>query len=383
MSEENVSAGVNYALMKNFKKAMAAMGETTLEFSRRWDVETEPDGLYHYVGPQKTHRFKSVIEGLGNKDWLAGWMEEYAGDGKPYREDIPVDSMMMAVNDGLAKGGRPFGYQDEITAPNSDFFGDEKRNVQLVRGYFKCCRDNGIALTQGETAPYVYLLHTTLPTFDENGKKIITSAPFDAASYSGAVQVVIAPASRYVNGSRLRPGHVILGTSSSEWCSNGASVYIKRVSTLPDKFLTKLPNGKTFGEQTLIPTKSMVPLVAALQDAEVDITAMGPITGDGVAKAIAITKLDVSLRIRQWPFAMPLSCLFVMDKFNISMQEMLHTFNCGLQYVICILRSDVTKAQDAAARVGFDLYEIGVVEEGQRCTIMEPFDNLVLPEPGD
>ena len=281
MSDENARAGVDYGLMKDFKKAMAAMGRTTLEFPKRWGVTMEPGGLYHYTGPETTHRFKSVTEGLGNKDWIAAWMEMHAVDGKHYRRGIPVDSMMMAVNDALAFGGRPFNYQDEITAPVSGFFANAERNAELVEGYYDCCRDNGIALTQGESAPYAYLLHTTLPTFDESDQKIITSAPFHAASYGGTVQAVFAPASRYVDGSRLRAGDVIIGTPSSEWCSNGASVYIKRVWTLPDKFLTKLPNGKTFGEQALIPTKSMVPLVATLQDAGVDITAMGPITGGG------------------------------------------------------------------------------------------------------
>lgn len=383
MSGENISAGVDYALMKNFKKAMTALGERTREFPQRWGVTVDPGGLYHYTGPEKTHRFKSVIEGLGNKDWLAAWMEHYAGDGKHYRRGIPIDAMRMAVNDGLAIGGRPFNYQDEITVPVSGWFGDPGRNAELVDGYFTGCLEDSIALTQGESAPYVYLLHTTLPTFDDEGKKIVTSAPFHAASYGGAVQVVIAPASRYVDGSRLRPGQVILGIPATEWCSNGASVYIKRVWTLPDKFLTKLPNGKTFGEQALTPTGSAVPAVVALQDAEVDIFAMGPITGGGVAKAIAITKLNLTLRITQWPFAMPLTCQFVQEKFVISMEEMLNTFNCGILFVICVQRSDVQRAQDAAAAVGVELPEIGVVEDGPRQTIFGPENNLVLPEPGD
>ena len=72
MSEENVRAGVDYGLMKNFKKAMVAMGRQTLGFARRWDVEVRGPGLYRYVGPARTHWFKSVTEGLGNKDWLRG-----------------------------------------------------------------------------------------------------------------------------------------------------------------------------------------------------------------------------------------------------------------------------------------------------------------------
>jgi hypothetical protein len=36
---------------------------------------------------------------LGNKNWIAEWMYQFAGAGKTYYEGIPIDTALMAVND--------------------------------------------------------------------------------------------------------------------------------------------------------------------------------------------------------------------------------------------------------------------------------------------
>ena len=79
---------------------------------------------------------------------------------------------------------------------------------------------------------------------------------------------------------------------------------------------------------------------------------------------------------------MPLTCQFVQEQFGIGMKEMLTTFNCGLQYVICTPPSDVNRARDAAAAVDFKLFDIGVVEDGPRRVVSDPH-GLEFQPPSD
>lgn len=64
-------------------------------------------------------------EGLGNKNWIAEWMYQYAGDGRTHYEWIGWDAGLMAVNDVIAQGAMPVVYLDEVAAGDSEWFEDE------------------------------------------------------------------------------------------------------------------------------------------------------------------------------------------------------------------------------------------------------------------
>src|SRR3989338_8182918 len=106
----------------------------------------------------------------------------------------------------------------------------------------------GMALPAGESPSLRYLIKAELP---------VKSAP----SLSGCAIGIIAPKSREITGYDLRAGDHILGATSSGIHANGISLVIKRALSLPDKFLTKLPNGNRLGEEALIPTRCYVGLV--------------------------------------------------------------------------------------------------------------------------
>ena len=196
---------------------------------------------------------------------------------------------------------------------------------------------------------------------------------------AGCAIGIVIPANRLVTGEKLRPGDHIIGVTSSGLHANGISLVIKRAMALPEKFLTKLPDEKTLGEHALIPTRSYVALVEALLEAEIDIHAMLPGTGDGVGK-IAFDKRSFTYRIRKWVEVPPL--FQFMRGIGVTLEDCLKTFNWGIGFYIFVPEEEAERTITTGQKSGYELYDLGEVEESQRCVIFEP-EGVILPPPGE
>ena len=373
MSEKSAyaKAGVDYTLLEPFKMAMIEVGRKTLAFPNRRHVYIREDlvhahgAVFEYRG-DKPHIWVQTQEGLGNKSWIAEWMYKFAGTGKTYYDAIAKDTALMIVNDVIAQGALPVVFTDHIDVGSSEWFTDLRRNVDLATGFHQVCEDVGMALPAGETAPLKYLLKPEAP---------IDMAP----SLSGAVVGIVAPALRLVTGHALKAGDCIIGATSSGLHANGTSLVIQEALKLPDKFLTKFPNGSMFGEEALIPTRSYVKLIEALLDTRVELHALLPGTGDGVGK-IAFDKRPFTYRIRTWPAVPPLF-QYMHEAIGIPIQDCLKTFNWGIGYYMFVPQSEVDRVVTVGKEAGYDMMVLGVVEDGERKVIFEPA-NVILSPPG-
>jgi len=376
---EYAKSGVDYTKMEPFKQAMVAMGKRTLSFPNRRNVYINEEvlhshgGVFEYRG-NLPHLWCNTQEGLGNKNWIAEWMYVNSGTEKTYYDSIAADAALMAVNDVIAQGAMPVVFTDEVAVGGADWFADEKRARDLAEGYFRICEEVGMALPAGESPALRYLLKPEPP---------VKSAP----SLSGCVTGIIAPKEKLITGKKLKPGCHIIGVTSSGIHANGISLLIKKALELPAQFLTKLPNGKTLGEEALIPTRSYVALIEALQKENVDISALLPGTGDGIGK-LAFDKRQFTYRIHTWT-KVPVIFEF-MRELGVSLQDCLKTFNWGIGYYIFLPPEEVERTLSIGARAGYELIDLGVVEEGKRQVIFEPFDktqgrpeNITLPPPGE
>ncbi|MDE2311478.1 MAG: hypothetical protein KGJ93_00105 [Patescibacteria group bacterium] len=361
--------GVDYKQIQPFKDFMREIGLRTLTFPNRRQVIVESDGSY--CTWSKDHRLCQVTEGLGNKNWIAEWMYLFSGTGNSYYSGIGIDNALMAANDLAAKGALPIIYTDEAAAGDSEWFNDANRRHDLGESYFRVCQETGMALVGGESPSLRYLIRATEP---------VKSAPV----LSGCATGIISPASFKVNGSRLRPRNVILAAPSTGLHSNGASLVIGKALGLPEQFLTKLPNGKTLGEEALIPTRSYVQLVEALQQNEVQVSAFLPGTGDGVAK-LAFDKRPLTYRIHTWwtEDQIPLLFRVMHEVCEVPLDTCLTTFNWGAGWYIFVDPGNVQKTMDVAEKAGYPLLPVGTVEEGPRQTVFGPYNNMVLPPPGE
>lgn len=370
---EYAKAGVDYTKIDPFKQLMVETGKKTRKFPNCRGVYLIDDimhahGAVFEYRKQVAHMWCQTQEGLGNKNWIAEWMYKHGKTGKTYYNLIAKDAALMIVNDLIAQGAMPVVYTDEVAAGDSEWFTDMERARDLAHGMLEICEEVGMALGAGESPSLKYLV---------NAKPPVKSAP----SLSGCVTGIIVPLSRLITGKELQADDIILGAASSGIHANGISLAIKKAMDLPDKFLTKLPNGSILGEEILIPTRSYVALVEALLDAEVKIHAFVPGTGDGVAK-VAFDKRPFTYRIHSWIPQIPQIFLFLMENCDVSFVGCLKAFNWGIGYYILLPKSEVNKAIDAGKEEGYDLYELGKVEDGERKVIFEP-EGIILPPPGE
>jgi phosphoribosylformylglycinamidine cyclo-ligase len=290
-------------------------------------------------------------------------MYQHAGTGRTYYEGIGIDTALMAANDVICQGALPVIYTDEVAAGDSEWFMDEKRSQDLAESFYKVCEMCGMALPAGESPALRYLIKAEMP---------VKSAP----SLSGCVTGIIAPADRIVTGEKLRVGDHIVGATSSGLHSNGISLVIKRAMALKDKFLHQMPNGKTLGEEALIPTRSYVGLVEALLENNIEINSLLAGTGGGISK-IAYAKRPFTYRIKKWVEEIPPLFLF-MQSFGVSLQDCLTTFNWGVGFYIFVPEEEVGRTIETGEKAGYELLDLGQVEEGERCIIFEP-ERITFP----
>jgi len=368
---EYAQAGVDYTKIEPFKQAMVEVGKRTLAFPNRQGVFLN-EGVLHSHGAVYEYRgglphvWCQTQEGLGNKNWIAAWMYQFAGTGRTYHEGIGIDTALMAANDVIAQGAMPVVYTDEVAAGDSEWFEDETRSRDLASGYFKVCEMVGMALPAGESPSLRYLIKAEPP---------VKSAP----SLSGCVIGIIAPSKRLITGHKLQVGDHIVGATSSGLHANGISLVIKRAMSLPEEFLTKLPNGKTLGEEALTPTRSYVALIEALLENEVDIHALLPGTGSGISK-LAFDKRMFTYRIHTW-VEVPLLFQF-MRELGVSLNDCLTTFNWGIGYYLFVPPSEVERTIGIGEKAGYELVDVGLVEDGERKVIFES-ENITLSPPGE
>lgn len=372
-SEYALRGGVDYKSLEPFKMAMVDVGRRTVHFPEAREVSIitsvlhSHGGVYQYTGTEQ-HYWCKTLEGLGNKNWIAEWMYKFDGTGDPHYYGIGIDTVMMAVNDNIAQGALPVAYCDEVAAGDSDWFKDEKRARDLGEGFYDACRMSDMALVAGESPALKYLVNARAP---------VTSAP----SLSGCVVGIIAPARRLIDGSKLQSGDRIIGIPSSGLHANGVSLVISRAMELKDQFLTRLPNGNSLGDEALIPTRCYVDLVEGLLEAGVDIHALLPGTGSGIAK-VAFDHRPHTYRIYSWPEVPPI--FQFMQELGVSDRDCVTTFNWGIGYYVFVPKHEVERTLEIAWETGHrGALEVGIVEDGERQTILETFGGMVLPPPGE
>ncbi len=132
------STGVNYGAMDPFKQQCQLAAETTAgnifrftggEFREIGGSRGESAYLIEGSDSYLAH----VEEGLGTKNLVADAM--YASTGTSYYDQIAQDTVAMIVNDLITLGARPLSVAMHLAVGSSDWFDDEKRSGDLVRGW--------------------------------------------------------------------------------------------------------------------------------------------------------------------------------------------------------------------------------------------------------
>ena len=246
-------------------------------------------------------------DGVGTKIEIANELKKF--------NTIGIDLVAMCVNDLIVQGAQPLFFLDYISINKIEL----KKLKQVMKGILKGCKLASCDLVGGETAE--------MPgTYGKN--------KFDIAGFS----VGIVDEKKILNAKKIKKNDLILAIPSNGAHSNGYSLirYVlkkNRINLKKNKFLRK---------ELLQPTKIYVDEILNLNKKNL-INSCANITGGGIADnvkriipkglcaEIDLGKIKVN-KIFKW-----------LKKQNISENEMLKTFNCGVGFCIIINPKNLNK----------------------------------------
>src|SRR3989338_2858635 len=169
-----------------------------------------------------------VIESLGTKSTIAE--EVLKTTDRSFFSEIAQDTVAMIVNDLIVVGAKPLVVNAYFGLGNSDWLLKETKGEALIKGFAEACTLSGAVWGGGETPSLSGIVQ-------EN-----------AIDLAGSAVGIINPKDRLTLGDKIKSGDAIIFIESNGIHSNGISLVRKIVDSLPDRYQTKLPSGKTLGE---------------------------------------------------------------------------------------------------------------------------------------
>jgi phosphoribosylformylglycinamidine cyclo-ligase len=354
MSPEGASyraAGVDYdALDAGKRLAMAkALSTSSLLSARGGRALDASRGEPAFVFELGEQSFAFVVEGLGTKSIIARQVLEDQGIDR--FADVAYDTVAAILNDLCCVGALPLVVNAYFATGASEWYLQEQRSASLLEGWRRACVDAGCVWGGGESPSLPGMLAA------------------DDIELAGAAVGAVPEGRSALLGERLEPGDEIVLVASSGLHANGASLARLIAGRLPDGYATKL-GGTTFGEVLLEPSVMYVPLIAALLEADVQLTYLSHVTGHGLLKLMRPSK-QLTYRIERLPQVPPVLG-FLVEQAGMDAQAAYSTFNMGSGYALYCAAGAGEQIVAIAARLGLDAIVAGRVEEGPREVVLEP-----------
>ncbi len=306
------AAGVNLRARGAFAKSLPGI----LAQARRPEVLSDAgpfSGLFQLGAKYRDPVLAASADGIGTKVriHMAANRLDLCGP----------DIVGHSVNDVMACGAEPLFLLDYIAG--SGLTNEQKQS--LVEGVARACADEGVALLGGETAdmPDVY-----------------AEGEFDLAGFIvGAVE-----RDQIIDGSRIGPGHVLVGLPSSGLHTNGFSLARTALGICAgesaDETRSRLDErpsllgGENVGEALLAPHRAYYRDVAPVLDR---VDGMAHITGGGYAEnlpRVLPAGLAAVVDVRAWE--VPGIFQLIQQRGEISPAEMYDVFNMGIGIVLMV-----------------------------------------------
>ena len=288
-------------------------------------------GLFELPQGYKKPVIVTSTDGVGTKLKLTNTAGKY--------NTIGIDLVAMCVNDLAVCGAKPLVFLDYYATSKLDI----SQAKEVIKGVAQGCQIAQCSLIGGETAE--------MPGLYQNND-------YDIAGFS----VGIVEKTKIIDGTRVRSGDMLIGLESSGCHSNGFSL----INTLLTRYPNALPktiDDKPLLEALLTPTRIYTNALSQLQN-KVPIKAISHITGGGLTENLPRTiprDYDIIINRQSWEF----SELFqwIQKSANISDNEMLRTFNCGIGMVLCLSETNIEKALDHLKKSNEKAIIIGHIED--------------------
>ena len=277
----------------------------------------------------KRPKIVACTDGVGTKIEIANLLKKY--------DTIGIDLVAMSVNDLIVQGAKPILFLDYISINKIDL----KKLKSILKGIMKGCRIADCELVGGETAE--------MPGTYEKGK-------FDIAGFA----VGIVDEKKIINKSKVKKNNLILAIPSAGVHSNGYSLIrhilsMKKINIKTNIFLKK---------ELIRPTKIYAREILDLSKNDL-LNGCANITGGGISDNLKrvipnglCAEIDLNrikvLKIFKW-----------LKNQNISDQEMLKTFNCGVGFCLIIESKNLKKIMNFFPKK-FKPYVIGKITNSKK-----------------
>lgn len=258
---------------------------------------------------------------------------------------VGVDLVAMCANDILCLGATPLFFLDYLATGHLE----AEKAASIVEGVCDGCRQSGMALLGGETAE--------MPGFYQEGE-------YDMAGFA----VGVVDRKHMIDGSKILPGHTIIGLPSTGIHSNGYSLvrklFFDKMAMSVETHVDAL--GETLGDALLRPTKIYAKSVAAALDAA-SIKGICHITGGGFYENIPRALPEgVSVRLDKSSWAKPKIFDYIMSTGDIEEKEMYGTFNMGIGMMLFVETAEAEATLAAIRDAGEEATIIGEVVQGNK-----------------
>jgi phosphoribosylformylglycinamidine cyclo-ligase len=264
------------------------------------------------------------MDGVGTKLKIAFAMDKH--------DTVGADLVNHCVDDIAVLGARPLFFLDYIGCERLE----PRVFQQLLRGLSRACRAAGCALLGGETAQ--------MPGMYRKGE-------YDLA---GCI-VGVVDRTKIIDGSKIKPGDVVLGLASNGLHTNGYSlarkILFEKMRLKPSSPLPESTN--TVGEELLRVHKNYQPLLAKVPVGVVKglahITGGGPI--DNLPRILP-ANCNAVIETKSW--RVPGIFQILQKNGSVDTEEMYQVFNMGIGMVAIVAERNAsgTKSILKAKRIG-------------------------------
>ncbi|MGD0958579.1 MAG: phosphoribosylformylglycinamidine cyclo-ligase [Methylomonas sp.] len=250
---------------------------------------------------------------------------------------IGIDLVAMCVNDIVVQGAEPLFFLD--------YFATGKLHVDtaaaVIEGIGKGCELAGAALVGGETAE--------MPGMYADGE-------YDLAGFC----VGVVEKQQLIDGGKVMAGDKLIGIASSGPHSNGYSL-IRKIVAASGLSLHDLVDGDPLGGALLTPTRIYVKPVLNLLNA-LPVHACAHITGGGITENLPRVLPDylcADIHLSAWRF--PEIFRWLQQQGNVSLEDMLVTFNCGIGMIVCVAAEHESHALQLLQQQGETAFALGEI----------------------
>ena len=271
----------------------------------------------------------SGTDGVGTKLKLAFELNRH--------DTVGIDLVAMSVNDILVQGAEPLFFLDYFATGRLSIDTAEA----VIAGIATGCEQAGCALIGGETAE--------MPGMYPEGE-------YDLAGFA----VGVVEKSRVIGGQTIVAGDVVLGLASSGAHSNGYSLIRKLIDITHIGFKSDF-HGQPFADAVMAPTRIYVKPLLALME-KLDVKGMAHITGGGITGNLPRCLPEgVAARVDAASWTRPPLFDWLQQAGNVTPDEMLRTFNCGIGMCVVVSAADAAAAIAQLQASGETVWQIGEI----------------------